>query len=927
MNPLESDPQSACRADTPWHSLTAEQVAADMRIDPKKGLTSDDVLRRRAQSGTNALTEAEGVPIWRKLVGQFANLVIWILIVAAVIAGIMGEWFDSVAILAIVILNGVIGFFQEERAERALASLERLSLPNARVLRNGSIHLIPASHLVPGDCIQLEAGDNVPADARLLTAFNLHVQEAALTGESLPVAKNASCVLGENTPLGDRRNMAYMGTVTAAGKVTAIVVATGMNTELGRIAGFLNREEREPTPLQRRLTELGKVLIGICLSIVFCIFLLQMMRGGSFLETLLVSLSLAVAAVPEGLPAVVTMTLALGLQRMVRRNALVRKLPSVETLGSVTVICSDKTGTLTRNEMTVREVVTASGCFGISGAGYTPKGDFYRLNPRDAVGQTPHADEKNEIRVQDDSELTQLLTTAAQCNNATLSPRGETSEWHVIGDPTEGALLVAAMKAGIDVQSEDQKTLFEIPFDSERKMMSIVVERSDGTTMMHSKGAPEVILSRCVRERRGTAEIPLSDPRRHEIMAANSDLASQAMRVLALAYRSESGSELRNSEERDLVFIGLVGMIDPPRDEVREAVEKCLIAGIRPIMITGDHPETAVAIARELRIANADSRVVSGQELNAMTDDQLAESAAAVSVYARVSAEHKLRVVKALKSRGHVVAMTGDGVNDAPAVKAADIGIAMGLSGTDVTREASDMILMDDNFASIINAVEEGRSIFDNIQKFVHFLLACNTSEVLMMFFAALLDWPVPLIAIQILWINLVTDGLPALALGMEPPERDIMSRPPRASNESVLTRRRGLLIVYHGLLITAVTLLGFWSVYQGDADQIGRARTIAFAVSAFSQLFFAMGCRSQRFTMPELGLFSNAWLFAAIAASSMLQMCIMMFPPTQRVFGISGHLTWEWVLIFALSLIPVTVVEVVKLFKAKVSVRKTTFG
>jgi len=667
--------------------------------------------------------------------------------------------------------------------------------------------------------------------------------------------------------------------------------------------------------LRKRLAELGKVLVWACLMIVVVIFGLQMMRGGEILEMLLVSVSLAVAAVPEGLSAVVTMTLALGLQRMVKRNALVRKLPSVETLGSVTVICSDNTGTLTRNEMTVREVITAPDRFRISGAGYAPQGDFLQIN-NSSDGQSPV---ESIIKALDDPELLPLLTASARCNNATVSLKdGEANVWQVIGDPTEGALLVAAMKAGIEPHDSKQKVLFEIPFDSERKTMSVVVQSPDGQIVMHTKGAPEVIPGKCIQERCGSAEVDLTGERRRAIMSASSQLASKAFRVLGLAYKDQASSSPEKNQENGLVFAGLVGMIDPPRDEAREAVTKCRIAGIRPVMITGDHPETALAIAKELHIADDDSRVMSGARLDAATDEQLGVEVDTVSVYARVSAEHKLRVVKALKSRGQVVAMTGDGVNDAPAVKAADIGIAMGVTGTDVTKEASDMILMDDNFASIVNAVEEGRGIFDNIQKFVHFLLACNTSEVLLMFIAALAGWPVPLVAIQILWINLVTDGLPALAPGMEPPEKDIMNRPPRTPEQGVLTKERGLLILYHGLLITSVTLAGFWMVYQGDESQLSRARTVTFAIAAFSQLFFTFGCRSQRYTMPELGVFSNPWLFAAIAISSLLQLTIMTLPFTQKIFELATHLTWEWMLIMVLSMIPVTVIEVQKLVLAK---------
>ena len=907
-----------------WYALRGDAVTRALAADPIGGLSTDEVTRRREQHGWNMLAEAPPASLWKKLLGQFKELVIWILIVAAIISGAMGEWADTAAILAIVLVNGIIGFLQEEKAGRALAALQKMSSPMAKVIRDGVLQSLPARELVPGDSIELEAGDNVPADARLLTAFSVRVQEASLTGESVPVDKDADCLLHENAPLGDRRNMVYMGTVTAAGKASAVIVATGMNTELGHIAGLLQRSEPEPTPLQRRLAELGKVLVAVCLVIVVVIFALQVARGGKFLETLLISVSLAVAAVPEGLPAVVTLTLALGLQRMVKRNALVRKLPSVETLGSVTVICSDKTGTLTRNEMTVREIVTGGERFQVTGGGYAPHGEFLkggrgsRRADTDTARQEPHPPGYESINPRDEPDLMQALTTAARCNNATVSPRGdEADSWQVIGDPTEGALVVAALKAGIAARDCEQQVLFEIPFDSERKTMSVVLRGSDGARVMYSKGAPEVILAKCIAERCGGQVTPLTEDRRSQIMRTNSEMAARALRVLALAYRDHSATQGTEYDETDLIFAGLVGMIDPPREEAKEAVRRCRAAGIRPVMITGDHPETALAIARELHIAGDEDRVVTGQELNALADDQLKVQVDQIAVYARVSAEHKLRVVKAWKQRGQIVAMTGDGVNDAPAVKAADIGIAMGVAGTDVTKEASDMVLTDDNFASIVNAVEEGRGIFDNIQKFVHYLLACNTGEVLLMFFAALIGWPVPLAAIQILWINLVTDGLPALALGMEPPERDIMTRPPRPPLEAVITPRRGLLMLFHGTLIATVAGLGFWLIYQGNEAQLGRARAVAFCVCSFSQLFFAIGCRSQRFTMPELGLFTNLPLFGAIVISGLLQLSAVTLPFAQPVFEVATHLSSEWLLIGVLSLTPVTIIEVVKLLRA----------
>jgi Ca2+-transporting ATPase len=930
------------------HATGYTDVLAALESDTLRGLTETQVVERRTEYGYNALAEAPAVPLWKKLAGQFKELVIWILIVAALIAGAMGEWADTLAILAIVLLNGIIGFLQEEKAERALAALQKLSAPMAKVIRGGQLVNLPAREIVPGDRIELMAGDNVPADSRLIEAFGLRVQEAALTGESTPVDKDANCVLDTVTALGDRRNMLFMGTVLAAGKGSAVVTGTGMNTELGQIAGLLQRYETEPTPLQRRLAELGKVLVIVCLAIVSVIFVLQMLRqphlrqllgelrfgallvDPKMLDVFLTAVTLAVAAVPEGLPAVVTLSLALGLQRMVKRNALVRKLPSVETLGSVTVICSDKTGTLTRNEMTVREIVAGQERYQVSGSGYTPRGQFHRgpraacaadvAGPSNAVPNDSPDPSCEPVDPRSQPDLMQALTIGARCNNATVSPQGDGAEsWQVIGDPTEGALIVAALKAGIESHDQEHRVLYEIPFDSERKAMSIVLRGRNSGPVMYTKGAPEVILSKCSSERRDGQIHPLTDDRRKEIMHANSALASRALRVLALAYCDQPSRSGDEYEERDLVFAGLMGMIDPPRDEVRDAVRTCREAGIRPVMITGDHPDTALAIARELRIATGDERAITGNALDATPDDALAAQVTDISVYARVSAEHKLRVVRAWKTRGQVVAMTGDGVNDAPAVKAADIGIAMGVTGTDVTKEASDMVLTDDNFTSIVNAVEEGRGIFDNIQKFVHYLLSCNAGEVLLMFVAALVGWPVPLMAIQILWINLVTDGLPALALAMEPPERDIMRRKPRPPRESVITLHRGFLILFHGALVASVALTGFWLVYRGDPDQLPRARTVTFCITALAQLFFSIGCRSHHYTMPELGAFSNPHLFGAIAVSGLLQLAVVTVPFAQPVFEVKRHLKWEWLLVIGLSLIPVTVIEVVKLLRAAI--------
>ncbi len=648
-----------------FHAFTAARVLEALGADADRGLSADRAAALLAKHGPNELEEPPAVPLWRKFLRQFTGLVVLILIAAAIVAGALSEWTESLAILAIVVLNGMIGFFQEYRADRALAALRRMAQPAARAIRAGQLQTIPARELVPGDLIELEAGDQVPADGRLLQGFGLRVQEATLTGESAPIDKHAQEVLVADTPLADRQNMVYAGTVVAAGRGRAVVIATGMQTELGQIAGMIERVEPEPTPLERRLSELGRLLVILILAVIAVVFVLRMLRGGDLLEVFLLSVSLAVAAVPEGLPAVITVALALGLQRMVKRNALVRRLSSVETLGSVTVICSDKTGTLTRNEMTVREIVAGSRQYEVTGSGYRPEGEFLRRPSSDRVDPLQEPD------------LLQALTIGTWCNDARITPSNDGLEAQVMGDPTEAALLVAALKAGIDLQDRGERLVHENPFDSERKMMSVVARGDDDMLVMYAKGAPELLLERCNFELCEGAVVPLTDDRRDEIRCRNAELAKAALRVLAMAYRPLDTGE--DFAEHELIFAGLVGMLDPPREEAKRAVRVCHAAGIRPVMITGDHPTTALAIARELGIVEAEEKVVTGRELDLIPDEHLNSEVERIAVFARVAAEHKVRVVRAWKQRGQVVAMTGDGVNDAPAVKSADIGIAMGL--------------------------------------------------------------------------------------------------------------------------------------------------------------------------------------------------------------------------------------------------------
>ncbi|MGC3969125.1 MAG: HAD-IC family P-type ATPase [Pirellulales bacterium] len=764
------------------HARSGKDVLDELHVDPHRGLDDGEVAARRSKFGPNRLPEAEHRSAFQKFLDQFKQLVVVILLVAAVIAGAMGDPLDTAAILAIVLLNAVLGFVQEERAEKALEAMKKLSVPTARVRRSGKLEALPAEDLVPGDIVEVEAGDSVPTDLRLLEAYALTAQEAALTGESVPVEKDAGARVEADAVPGDRINMLFFGTTVANGKAVAVVSSTGAATELGRIAGYLAQDEREPTPLQRRLEGLGRWLAGGCLAIVAVIAALQLARGYAWSEVLLPAVGLAVAAVPESLPAVVTVTLALGLQRLVRRQALIRKLPSVETLGSVTVICSDKTGTLTRNEMTVREAWTGGARYEATGSGYATDGEFRLAKGDERSPETADAD------------LDQTLLIGLVCNNAALKPAADSGEAKIVGDPTEAALLVAAAKRDVIVEKYPLRKEYELPFDSTRKTMSVVVRPPDGPRLLYTKGAPEIVLKLCNSQLAAGQEKPLDEARRKAVAEAEAGMASRALRVLALAYRNLpddarlDGATKPEEVERDLVFAGLVGMIDPPRDEVRDAVTRCRAAGILPVMITGDHPATAQAIARELGILDDERpQAMSGRELDTVDDDGLAERIATTAVYARVTAEHKMRIIRAWRSRGGVVAMTGDGVNDAPAIKAADIGIAMGITGTDVTKEASDMVLMDDNFTTIVNAVEEGRGILDNIKKVIHYLLSCNAGEVLLMFFAALLGLPTPLTAIQILWINLITDGLPALALATEPPEDNLMQRKPKAVDAALI--------------------------------------------------------------------------------------------------------------------------------------------
>ena len=888
---------------TKWWHLGVDETALSLATDGKTGLSSAAAAEKLRSHGPNELREKKGRGPLAIFFDQFKSLMIWVLVGAALVSGFLKEWVDALAILAIVLMNAVLGLLQEYRAEKSLAALKRLSAPNAKVVRDGSARLVPARELVPGDLVEVEAGDYVPADCRVRWhTSNFAVQEASLTGESMPVGKTDLALEDREVPLAERANILYLGTSVVSGKARAFVVETGMQTELGRIAGLIQEIRKETTPLQKKLEQFSKILIYLCFALVAVVFGLEILRGGKVLDMFLTSVSLAVAAIPEGLPAVVTIALALGVQRMVRRHVLIRKLPSVETLGCATVICSDKTGTLTKNEMTVRAVWTSRRAFQITGTGYEPEGEFLTDGgPVDPRGQ---------------DDLLRALTVGVLCNNAELkvTTSGKVS---VFGDPTEIAILSAAAKACVWKGEEEAayEMVEEIPFDSERKKMS-VVRRADRELTAFTKGAPDLLLDDCASILEDGAARPLTAADRVRIMGANDGYASQALRVLALAYRDldrEPHAYTAEAIERDLTFAGLVAMIDPPRPEVREAMDKCRTAGIRTVMITGDHRNTAVAIARELGFYGPDSRALTGEEVDRLSETDLDAAIERVAVYARVSPEHKLRAVRAWRRRGEVAAMTGDGVNDAPAVKEADIGVAMGITGTDVTKEVSDMVITDDNFASIVAAVEEGRGIYDNIRKFIHFLLSCNLGEILVMFTAALIGLPVPLLPIQILWVNLVTDGLPALALGVDPVDPGIMERPPRKTDEPVITGARGWLIGLQGALIAACSLGAFLFVFLYEKEGLDMARTAALATLACSQLFHAFNCRSMRESIFRLKFRTNPQLVGAVGLSFLLQMAVIYVPFLQPVFKTTALSPVDLGAIMVFSTLPLWIMETVK--------------
>ncbi len=917
----------------PWHALTIEETLRVLGTDPNTGLTPEEAKRRLELYGYNELKEKPPPTFWERLWDQLSEFVVMILIVSAIISFFLGDYIESAAIISIVILNTAIGIIQESKAEEALAALRKMAAPEAHIIRGGHRITIPARELVPGDVVLLEAGSIVPADLRLIQSINLKAEEASLTGESVPVNKNANLVLDADASLGDQYNMVFMSTTITYGRGIGIVVATGMKTAIGRIAEMIQSVEEEDTPLQRKLDEVGKTLgigsLAIC-GLVFVVGLVRPLIFGipvddwvSYIKDFfMLAVSLAIAAVPEGLPAVVTICLALGMQEMVKRHALIRRLPAVETLGSATVICSDKTGTLTQNQMTTTRIWADGRLYEVTGRGYTPEGEFL-LN-----GEKVH--------VEEDPVLQAILMGGLLCNDAVLEKDDE-GEVKLVGDPTEGAMVVAAGKAGYwrEAMETYLPRVNEIPFDAERKRMTTIhdLARAEAYRRIFPvstryvavvKGAPDLVLEHCTHIFTTHGVEPLTDEKRQEILDANAELASQALRVLAVAYRplDHVPDEPKPDEvEEELVFVGLQGMIDPPRPEVLPAVQKAQGAGLRTIMVTGDYAATAAAIAREIGILQEGHLTVSGAELETMSDEELHEIIDKVDVFARVAPHHKMRIVAALRDRNNVVAMTGDGVNDAPALKQADIGVAMGITGTDVTKQTADMVLTDDNYVSIVSAIEQGRVIYSNIRKFVYFLLSCNVAEITILFLSTLFGWPPPLTAIQLLWLNLLSDGAPALALGMEKGDPDIMERPPRPPDEPVINREMTIGVIVQTVAITTAVLAAYWLgmtyfAKHEHTNPLITAQTMAFVTLVMSELFRAYTSRSERYPLWKLGIFSNKWMQYAVGFSVVLLLAVVYLPipAVQEIFSTTPLTLREWTVLIPLIFLPSIIAELRKL-------------
>lgn len=874
-----------------WWNQSPEDICRNLETDLNQGLSKKEAERRLQKFGPNQLLEEQKASAFYLFLDQFSSFIVWILIAAAGIAGFLREWIDALAIIIIVILNAVLGFFQEYKAERALAALRKMVNYSSKVIRERKLQKLLSKKIIPGDLVLIEAGDHIPADGRFIRCFGLSTQEAALTGESIPIHKTAESLEGEDLTVGDKKNMGFLGTVAVSGKGYMIVTATGIQTELGKIASLLQQGNEEQTPLQKRLHELGLRLVFVCLGIVSLVFALGFLKGTPLVENFLISISLAVAAIPEGLPTIVTIVLSIGVHKMAKRNALVRRLPSVETLGCTTVICTDKTGTLTQNEMTVSSIWINNTYIDVTGIGYCPEGNF----------------EINHLAINPNNipELLTALRIGVLCNSAELyQVHDHLKYWNITGDPTEGALLAVAGRANLFKQDLERENplISEIPFDSERKRMSMARQTNQGP-MLFTKGAADIILAHSETILiNGKIEF-LTTERKKNIVDANAYLASQALRVLAVGYHPlPQNAKIDHTLEDKIIFVGLIAMRDPPRPEVKKAIEICQNAGITTVMITGDHKETAIAVARELNLLKSDSIILTGAELEQMDDHHLKKSLRKIAIYARVSATHKLRIVRAWKSLGEVVAMTGDGVNDAPALKEANIGIAMGLTGTDVTKEASDMVITDDNFASIVNAVEEGRGIYDNITKFVCYLASSNIAEIIVVFMGMLVGFTdfagnpfVPLSAVQILWINLASDGLPAIALGVDPIDPMAMKRFPRKPSDTIIGPKK----TFRLLLISFVIALGTLAAcYFGMHQSRELAQTMAFTTLVILELVAVQIIRSAY----HVKILSNPYIIAAVAISLFMQLIIVYTPFLQGFFKTVPLGIREWGIILAIT-------------------------
>jgi len=905
-----------------WHTLEVEEVISTLKTD-LEGLSKEEANRRLATYGLNELQKEKRKSPVRLFLAQFKNILIIILLIATALSMAIGEVYDAIVIIAIVIACAVLGFFEEYRAEKALEALKKMAAPTATVLRDGREVRIQAREIVPGDIILLYAGDRVPADARLIEAINLKTDESPLTGESTPVNKDVK-PLPEDTPVSDRCNMVFSGTVVVYGRGKAVVTSTGMNTEFGKIARMVQAVEEKETPLEKKMAHVGKWLGALSVAVCLFVAVFGVIRGRGILDMILWGVSLAVAAVPEALPAVVTGALAVGMYRMTRENAIVRNLPAVETLGCTSVICSDKTGTMTKGEMTVKEIYVNGKTVKVTGVGYEPKGEFLL--------------EGKNLEPAKEKEFCMLLKAASLCNDAKLEKVG--GRWTIKGDPTEGALVVAAAKAGLlkEEMEKDEPRINEIPFSSERKRMTTIHELSDGSKIAYMKGAPEIVLEKCTKIYIKGKIHKLTEEIRKQILAVNEAMAARALRNLGFAYKrlTKSVTSLNEEEEGDFVFLGIMGMIDPPREEVKEAIRICRKAGIKVVMVTGDHKLTAVAVARELNLIGENEdmkgKVLTGAELDRLSDEEFERIVEDVIIYARVSPEHKVRIVKALKAKGRIVAMTGDGVNDAPALKMADIGVAMGITGTEVAKEASDMVLADDNFATIVRAVKEGREIYDNIKKYLTYLLRCNIMEILVMFIAmmvtpepsfeiygSLVPPAIALTTIQILWVNLTTDGLPAIALGVDPGDPDLMERKPRDPNESVFTRDVKVYLTVVPILMTMLLLAGYF-YYQPwvSAERLIKARTQIFLSIVLMELANAVSARSLKYTIFKVGVFKNKFLWMAILTSLGLQLAVLYTPAFHSLFDVTYPDMFDWILAITSTLIVFFSIEIGKYITSK---------